>query len=267
MYKATMLFQATTAPAGVSPDPARTGGWSESHYFDGSLDILRSSFGSLCNRRANLLPNNTFIVGQRFQLLGGGSTTQGVRYMGNAGTAQDIPQMAILAYVPANGYVNVSRLTLRGLPDARVVGGEYNPLDTYNTALTAYLTELGLLGFRFKARSFLAAKDDVISITSGGLATLATGLGLSRGDKVRLLRTRNIHGNSVSGVYTVLSETDVVNVLLADWGGVAAVGGVMRKEVTIYPPYDNKGSSRGRVITKKVGSPFGKYRGRRSKRR
>jgi len=267
--KLTMLFEARTADAAISPARSRIGGWSESWYDNGPYtDAMRTAFLSVCEKRAALLPSGASIVGQRYQELDpiGASSTGSRLYPGTAGLQADIPQMALLLRIPGVGVKNAKPFYLRGLPDARVVEGEYSPASAYTLKLQAFLTELG--DWNFRGRNLASAAVPILTVSDSGVFQLEADSAVGVDSMVRVLRTTNAAGRQVGGRYRVSAKPTARTGTLADWNHGATVGGRIRLDAIIYPgiPLDLKPEDViSRVVTKKVGRPFAAYVGRRSK--
>jgi len=268
VYKMTMLFELATNVTSASSG-GRVGGWSESWYYDGVLGIGRPLFGTLCARRAAMLPTGARIVGQRFQQVSpnvGASQVASTVFPGSASTAADVPQMAILVKVLAGGgLANIRNWAMRGLPDARVIEGEYAPSVAFTTAFAQFVTALA--PFSFRAIQLDAPQQEINFIDENGIMNLLDTMTLGDGDLVKVMRTRDENGQSVSGIFKVGTGTTSSVKPLVNWTAGFTNGGRARKQVVIYPLIGSAGATLGRVVVKKVGRPFSGYRGRRSARR
>lgn len=266
--KCTMLIEARSAVSSPSVR-ARIGGWSESWYDNSSTltDVVRARFVTLCTRRAALLPQGTQITGQRYQIVDpvGASSTGSRIYPGSAGTQADIPQMALLMRIPGQGVANHRPVYLRGLPDARVVEGEYSPSAVYTNALSLFLQ--ALVGWNFRGRNLAAAAVPILTIDVNGVFQLETDSALGAGSMVRVLRTNLLAGGQFGGRFRIAAMPTARTGTLADWSAGPAVGGRLRLDSIIYPevgPGLTVDDVISRVVTKKVGRPFSEYSGRRS---
>jgi hypothetical protein len=265
--KVDLLFHASTNKAGGSADQVRTAGWSEGWYSNLAIDPLKANLDFLCRARASLLTSSAAIIGQRFRVVGGGSSSANKQYPGTQTVLGDLPSMALLCTVQGSGVPNVRRFALRGLADARAVEGEYVP----STQMTAGLTWFGNLlasdGWRFKARILTNVKGDIDSISTLGVVVMRSAVTLAVNDKVRFLNVVDDSGASQSGVYLVTAAPDSFHFTVAGYTGAAAHKGFARKEQTDYFTIGAGSFTRGRVITHKVGRGFFQFRGRRSARR
>lgn len=271
-WKYTMIFNSSTNVSGGSVGQ-RTGGWSEGLYSANAptaeigAGTYRSVFEELCSLRARLLPTGFAVVGQRYQQIDpiGGSATGGFNAPGSAGIQADVPQMALFLRLTAAETPNIKPLTLRGLPDARVVEGEYKPESTFTAALQAFVNKLNI--WRFKGRDLTQTPVAITSIDANGLATLDPGNPFVPDDYVRVLRTTDINGDRQGGRFRVIAPITTSTVTLQGWDLGECHGGKMRLDLTIYPLIGAQTANVLRVIVRKVGRPFGQYRGRASTRR
>lgn len=268
MIKCTALFNLGTVPADPAAATARIGGWSESWYFDGTPEAARTNFERLCAFRAGLMPTTAAIIGQRYQVIGGGSATASRRFPGAAGIATDVPQMGLLCTFPGQGVANIRRLTLRGFPDGWVSGGELLPNFDFNAAFTLFALAVTSNAFRFRGRD-LAAPSARIAGIAARVLTLTDPLVFIVGDYLQLRDVRTTTGRSVSGRYQVEATTGPTNATLRGFPATSTVelNGFANKYTIIYPLMQPRPAiSFSRIVVKKVGRPFGGYRGRSSKR-
>jgi len=271
-FKYTMLFQARTNVGGTAND-AHIGGWSESIYgAEGAFAISTVVFNRLMVARAQLLPSSTAIIGQRYQAVDpvGASSTGATRLPGTWASDTDIPQMAVLLRGKAQGQPNVSRVTLRGVPDELVFQGEFKNKDNYQALLNAYLGELN--NWFFKARDLAAEQARILDIDANGNVVTLDAITAPVETLVRVLRTVEEDGTFVGGLFKIQTKTDNFNFKLREWEGQVTRKGRIRVETVTYPRFGNFGTTGNpfptpRVLTRKVGRPFGQYRGRASRRR
>lgn len=278
--KCTMLFQLATNLDFPSLPSRRLAGWSESWYFPGSSIPSAIQFTNgigpfgpialqgLCPARAALLPPGAAIVGQRFQVVSptGPSQTLGQIFPGSEGEAADIPQQALLITVPSTNANNIRRSTLRGIPDARVVEGEFQNTPSFNGALNTFFNTLG--NFLFRGRDLSQSTVNIVSISPLGVVTCEANIPFLVNDMVRVLRTRTADGDLVGGRFQVASVGPGSNVftLLAWTPPEATTGGRVRKDAIVYVAIDSTRIAVNRCVTRRVGRPFTQYRGRRSRR-
>jgi hypothetical protein len=284
LYKATLLFQCVTGRSNIQIDPRTTqlgtnqriAGWSESYYTENVsfADLLLRVTGtggaanSLCSARAALLPLSAAIVGQRYQELSpvGPSTTATELFRGVSGQLTDIPQMALLCKVPTSNALKFRRLILRGIPDDIVIQGEYAPTRTFSDALDFFFLILGA----FKMRINTTGRPVVVnSISAINVVTLKDirPAGLLAGMYVTFAGVQPATGRPVGGTFRVDALGGVNNTFtITGWDKGASTGGSMTFVTETFPSLVALGSSVSRIITRKVGRPFGGYVGRASRR-
>ncbi len=267
--KCSALFQLTTGLTSNN-DNHRTAGWSESFYANGGAsESIKTNWLEWCRRRAALMPPACTIVGQRYQQIDpvGPTQTGGVIFPGTSGLATDIPQMALFLKMPGLGVTNFRPTYIRGLPDARVVEGEYQPSLTFSQKLLQW--QLQCQFFAFRAVDLATANYPLFGIANDGTFTTEGAHGLVVNDVVNVLRTLTDAGDQVGGKFRVIAPVGTNSGTLFGWNLGNTTGGRIRKKLIIYPKIDAMTFDEliGRVVTKKVGSPFAKFRGRTSKKR
>jgi len=268
--KVTQLFQCGTVDK--DGNAARIGGFSESWYTDLTISDteLTPRWNNLCRLRAALLPANCRIVGNRLAQVDpvGASKGYDTVFPGTAASDNDLPQVALQFSMRAQSGFNNRQVTLRGVPDARVVKGEYAPSQAYNAALAAYFDELTRF-WKMRAidRTILPVK--IVSISSGGLLTTEKPHGLAAEQTVQLMSVHFGDGPKVSCLAYVVSAptTTTANIILpAVAHGQAGSGGRARKYLVTYPGVTIASTEviAPVAVTRKVGAPFRKFRGRRT---
>lgn len=262
MLRFSMLFHSVSANV-------RVAGWSESWYFDGDVLAAETPAQRLCEARAAILPSNSKIIGQRYQVIGGMSRTSSLIFPGTTRLGNDVPQMALLCRVVAIGTANKKLFTLRGLPDNYVVAGELAAVDQLVPAVRNYLTNVSILGFRFRGRTLTNPQVNILSVAADGTFQLTADLIYNQGDYLTMMRVKDVFGRSVKGSFYVLTKTDARNGRFASWPAGVAVGqnGRVRKLEYQYPQIAGVGSQYLRVVVRKVGRPFDLYHGRAPARR
>jgi len=269
--KATMLFSLTTAPDN-GLDNARTGGWSESWYFSGTIAETVTAFtsgaGALCPLRAALLPATASIMGQRYQTVDplpvGAAISRARDFPGRPVLVTDVPQMALLISCVGVAVPNVKHFVMRGVPDENVVGGEFKPVVSYANALELFLAKLGT--FKFKGMDSTVPKIAVSEVnTAAGTCTTKVPHNFVVGDRVRFTGLQNSQTvKSFSEERTVISIPTVNTFVFASQLiGFTYTIGFVRKKTTIYIPVDPANSEVQRATVRKVGRPFDQYVGRR----
>jgi hypothetical protein len=284
--KCTALFQLATNVDFPNLPQRRIGGWSESWYVPGisiptALQLFNGisltstlSYLGWCAYRAALLPPGALIVGQRFQVINptqppspGASQTLGQLFPGGWGEPADIPQQALLCSCASVGTNNIKRFTLRGIPDARVVEGEFQASGPYNQLLQAFFTSLN--GFLFRGRDLSQTTFNLVGITALGVATTVQAHNYTVGQIVRVLRSKTVDGDLIGGLFRVSAiGPDQFTFTMGNWSPAeATTGGRVRLEQITFPAVDVTRTFFQRATTRRVGRPFTQYRGRRSVRR
>lgn len=273
--KVTLLFNAGTIDA--SGNAARSAGFSESYVTTVPIDspTLQTNWNNLAIARAALLPANTRICGSRFQNIDpvGGSRQYDNVYPGTSSALNDLPSVALQWTIRSPSTPNQRSLILRGIPDARVVTGEYAPSAGYNAALQAFFAQL-TANWQFRAinRTILPVK---IRSVVASLMTTVTAHGLNVGDYVNVMST-NVPGDPVtkhSYTAVVIAPVTLTTATLALTGRndfiPDSTGGRVRKAGIIYPNISITAAEiiSPNAINRKAGAPFRKFRGRRTARR
>lgn len=264
-YKMTMLLELATNVGGAS-EGHRLAGWSEGVYaISTDFAAARASFQNLCQKRAALLGTGGSVVGQRYQLIDptGRTQTEARIYKGST-LLTDAPQVALTFTVPAKNSPNVRRFTLRGAVDSIVVEGEYQPGPNTPAKLNAFV--FALSGFRFRASNLQAPIVPIGSIAADGTFVLQQPLTYAVNDYLNVSRARNAQQQSFSGRFHVGIRTDAQNGKFSNWFNGATLGGTAQPDTTIYPEFDVAPNPTPKVVVRKVGRPFGGYRGRASTR-
>ena len=286
IVKCTLLFQQASGQfsfgvigEGFPQTDHRVAGWSESYYYDGpgGADLFARVTGqglgagstSLCEARARLLPVQSGIVGQRYQQLDpkGRSQSGASRFPGSSGILNDVPQMALLCKIPTSDGLRIRQLVLRGIPDARVVNGEYQASQQFRADLQNFFNVLS--GFSMRSLGLGLTNSKTGSIDASGLFTSSFDLPVyAVGDRIRFENFQNATGQRFFGNSTVKSVGPGPNQLVVqNWTLGALTGGRIFRYDPSYPFLDGSLASISRIVVRKVGRPFDQYRGRSSNRR
>lgn len=268
-WKLSMVFQVTTTPVGGTVT-SRTGGWSESVYNPTLTDGTRAEFARLCVARAALLPTNAAIIGQRFQQVDpiGGSSTAGAKYPGViAGTATDpsgdLPSTALHCRTRCKNAPNVRNTDIRCVPDTIVRGGEYYADTAFKSALTLYFIELD--GWDMRGQVKTNPQEPIFSVAASGVVSFNRAFTVTTPSSVQVLGVMNAAGQRISGTFKALSQPTTSSVMLQGWIYGDGQGGSLRPKNIDYFTLGESDSVG--IISKKVGAPSRKFRGRRSKRK
>lgn len=279
-FKVTMLMQQGTGIAAGDPTATNEhiGGWSESLYLTATdpgqaLSVVRFgavSFPSILSQRALLLANSGIVIGFRIQQVmpkSGRAQTGVVNYNGIAGPT-DVPQMALLVTMGAINALNIRHFSIRGIPDAMVVNGEYSPSASFTSALASYFANLGT-NYSFVGQDLTQALADIVTIkaATGVLTTTANMGSWTVGDTIQIFKTKfDVTAQSVSFKAKILTVNTLTNFNITPAPLLDCSGGTARKVLPVVLNMDGNGQV-SRVGVRKVGRPFGQYVGRRSKKR
>lgn len=271
--KVTLIFNAVTLdPTG---NAQRLAGFTESYYSEKDINdaTLQTDWNNLAIARANLMPANVSIIGSRYQNVDptGASRQYDNVYPPTTTVQNDLPGVALQWTVRGLTTANQRSLILRGIPDGRVVTGEYLPSLQYNNAIIAFFAQLKA-NWRFRAIDRTVLPIKIVSIV-GGVMTTATPHGLVAGNVVNIMSTK-VGSDRVVTSY----EAGVLPGTTANTAGLFLAGrgenvpdsvfGRVRRAGRIYPRFD---ITNGEMITptaihRKAGAPLKKFRGRRTVR-
>jgi len=273
-FKVVVLFNGSTTGDNFFPGlPGQGGvthpfGFSEGYVtstgsFDSEVAFLRTQLGP---KRAAILPPSTRIIGARFYQPGGGRAQPVALSLPGTSNTTGLANKAVLctsnnanAAVPRQWWVH-------NMPDAQVVGGEFQPSNFFLGRFTAYLDAIGQASWMGLVRT---SNINVVTINAAGLVTCAGVHAFAVGQFVTLSKTLLESGQKFGGLFRVSTVGPLSSQLtLLDWDQGAATGGNMYlKNLT---PYVIGASGRplvNRAGTRRVGRPFDLYRGRSSRRR
>jgi hypothetical protein len=273
--RVSFLFQLTTDPEDVAVAQSHIAGWSESHWDSiDSTPINSPAYISLAQRRALMLPRQAAIIGwkqQKFTLsknkaIGGGVATFKQRFPGSLSLSANVPQDALMFSASIAGGPNAVRFNCRAVPDEAVVRGEFNNFPAYKQFMDLFRADLVTRNWGALVRDLAQPSVRVKKILNN-VITVEAGGGFAQDDYVILRRVRDVVTNEpISGSFliTLVAGNDLTVVGLPA-GATAEAVGFARKDVVRVANYTAVNFAR--VVTKKVGSPFERYRGRRSKQR
>lgn len=276
VYRATSTFQITTTPTDPRFGVAHTGGWSESFWtLIDPLGPAEGAWTALRRARANLMPASASIVGfrvQKYNMTGNqlqaqGSTIGVSKIPGRDAIVTDLPQAAIALVLTTAG-PNKANLILRAIPDDYIKGGEFAPDPPYLAFLTTFRNQIIANQYGFAGRDLSQVSARVLTISSEGVVTVdgIPSTGLVVNDFVRFNRVITAVGALVTGTFQVMAVAGNTFTVRPPWPGlVSKPGGTVRRDQMAFFPYTD--TFLRRATTRKVGAPFEKYRGRRSKRR
>jgi hypothetical protein len=271
-WRAAFVIDFASAPTNLQDAAVHKGGWSESMWWDYN-NAPTVTGPAWAQKRATLLPRTCRIVGMRLQqftlvdgqFVAGATSALGIGVSGNSYWDPDLPQVSLSLKASSAGAGNVRRFNLRGVPDAQMSGGEYQPATTYKTLMTQFLDLMTSQGWSFPGKNLANASLPIIGIDAGVLKVL-NAAGLQAGNWLRFLKVRDITGKLISGRWQILSIAGN-SITLAGFDPTIAVGHVGKVRKEEYSLKVITDIQIGRAAVKKIGRPSEGYRGRRSKRR
>jgi hypothetical protein len=249
----------------VATDDGRVGGFSDNFYISvADLSGVANYARQLAPARAALLPNGSKLIAYRATNVLDPSITDldNTIWPGSSGLGTDLPQAALqVQLTAANG--SKRQWLMRGVPDARIVGGVYSPTLAYNRAMDALFTLLQ--GWDMRCVSRANPRITVQGVTNVGAVTLAADIDVAVGDTVRFFRTRDEFGRAVKGPFLVTTRTDPRHFTVNNWTLGAVKRGLCQKYGVVYSRIAS--CKRTGAAVKKVGRAFFPFIGRRSRGR
>lgn len=274
LQKISFLMQVTTQAKTRNYASPRAGGWSEGFWDASGLLFADPKITVLLNARALMLPQQASILGVRAQqytidgnkLVPGGAASQAVNKPGSAAYNVNIPQDCMLCSASVVGANNTTHFKLKCIPDEVIETGEFNGDATFRQKMQAYFGYLISYAQGSVLRDFSKPLLRVLSVANK-VVTLDAVPGGPVGLYFRFKRVRDKNtGKPIQGVFRCTAATgtaltfDDLDPALA-----AGPGGFMRNDALIFRSYDDINFARS--TDGKIGNPFARYRGRRSKRR
>lgn len=244
-------------------------GWTEHYYIPESFSAVTTArVEAMIQVRMRLLSPQAQTTKYRLAELDPAGKVKTVKHIvfGNDATCDNVEQ-ALTWQIRSGNSSNRRTLTLRGIPDARVVGGVYHPTEAYDNKIRAFFRVLIEGGWRFRGKGLAGASSRIQSISDAGVMVLRDNLDADVGNEVQVLRSFAA-GHRAKGITTNITvETNAKNYTLAEWPYGASTGGRVRKvTATDYFPYEITDGEQvyPEACTRQTGSPPVKSRGRRS---
>lgn len=274
LQRISIKFLVTTEPVVADDASAHSGSWSEGHWDNVGIPLDGALMNNVLTARAAMLPKQAAIIGVRAQqytisenkLVPGGTSTFKTRKPGLAAYNINIPQDAMLMSAAVAGNPNAVKFKLKSIPDEVIVRGEFNGDPTFKGKMTTYGNRLKEAGFGSVIKNYTNPSMRILSIAGGHIFVDSTFIGL--GQYIRLRRVRDsITGRPISGSFKVTAlnaTTGDLTVAGLPTGAAAEAGGFGVLDQLTFGAYSTITFSR--VTDGKIGGPFEKYRGRRSKR-
>lgn len=277
-FKFTMHFSLDTMQNATSPK-SRLAHWTERHFvnsdtLDGANSIIMNAGApaggtGILAQRAALLPGTGLIYKYTLQAYKLGpdnievpaSSAEPflVEFKGPDGTVCDIPQQGLLCSIAlGGGHPARPRFILRGIPDDRVLRGEFSATAAYRRALTAFLNGLApsygtYVDERTTAQGRGQPVDEIdLDGTVWGHEAITV---VAVGDLAKILRTTNSDGRRTGGVYRVDDRDDANgSIELGDWDRGDTKGGSIRRFRRVFASYAPGTGQFIHQATRKVGS-------------
>lgn len=271
-WKVVVLFDGRTtgdSPLTAVPSSAalHSFGFSESYLtssssFDNELNYLQNSFAP---KRAGILPGSTRIIGARFYQVGGGRAIPiKLNFPGTSGVTGIANKAVLCTSNNANAAV-ARRWWVHNIPDAQCTGGEFTPSVSYGTRFNQYLDTLAAASWSGIVRASLAT---IVTIDAAGLVTCSAAHSFAVGQFVTISRTLTENGSLFGGLFRVATVGPLSSQFtLVAWDQGACSGGdAFLKQAQAYVIGLSGRPFIERAGTRRVGRPFGLYRGRSSRR-
>lgn len=269
--KVIFKFMVTTRPLVANVASAHSGSWSESHWAGNVVTPDDESVRNIARYRADLLPKEATLIGvtvanytiSKNKLIPGATRSGKFHFPGLSAYTVNVPQDALALRLPITGRINSVRTVLGCAPDEIMESGEYNGNPLFQRAVSLFMTRL-----RIEAAAFGSIVTDlslpqarILSIAANVITTDLAGVAVV-GDYVKLKRVTTVTGSIVTGTYLVTAVAGAVYTVQG-LNVTVNLKGSMRKDVVVFGTYDF--GTVDRACTRKIGSPFERYRGRRSK--
>ena len=278
MVKLSMLFDHNLGDG-------RSSGWSESFYF--SDDITGTNWAGaldlVSRARADLLPSKANIIGARVTAINDAAYSAGEPQRGytvsnlypggwqggpHGADNQDMPQVSLIIRGIASGAKNMRTFEIRGMPDDIISQGVYAPSRPYQTRMSAYLRAIAANNMRFRGVDYTKPVGKLVSVDANGNFVFAPTAPLQVNWFIELLRVRDINNKSVRGVYQIGTvAADGAGKFIGWPGNVVNSSGKVRIRSFTYPLFAADSLQAIRTTVRKVGRPFGLWRGRASARK
>lgn len=277
LQRVTLKLQVTTDPVSASSAIPHSGSWSEGHWDNVGLAINSPLLYAVAIKRGLMLPKQAAIVGIKLQqytisaakdrLIPGGTRTLSVRFAGNPLYNVNIPQDAMGFAAAMNGTPSAVRFKAKCIPDEVVSQGEFNGDAAFKTTMTNYGTALKDAQLGSVVRDLTLPSARVVSLVGGVITPDFNPFFFASGFYAILRGVKDdITGKPISGSFLCTSSAAGAFTFQGlPTGAVAHNSGFIRADEIKFASYASIGYTR--VGEGKIGAPFEKYRGRRSKRR
>jgi len=255
VYKCTAIFDGNGA------------GWSESYFaYASGIVNARLLFTQLMDDRDDMLGSGFTIPYMRVTQYNVRANTQFFEnpVPTNSGFDPDTAWNALLMRLVAAGN-NHRSLMLRGWPDDCFKNGRFTPIPSCATALTRFRNTLSAGGYSIVGQDPTKPIKPFVSISGSGLVIFGTPHGYPAGIPVYLYRAKTVANRTIRGTFTTGDSPTATSLQLTGWvepGG--AVSGALREKLVQDSFITN--TLVERAALRKVGRPFGLFRGRARRR-
>jgi hypothetical protein len=241
-------------------------GWSETYYsVFTSLDSALARVERLTDLRVNLMPETVQITYQRVSddAVFRDAFVDALAKNGTFPDADgsDAAFVSLLVRLSSGNQTKRS-LFLRGIPDTLIVNGLFQPSATWLNAWRAFSNELKS-AWAISGYNPLVSPASVLFITDAGGVTTLGAHGLSVGQTCRF---RNVRCEPTTSGKTFIVTT-VINPTAFTVAGWAPRPAIQQAKAQVFPNFKvllNIDSARyERIVSRRVGRPFGLSLGRR----
>lgn len=238
-------------------------GWTESFYaIASSRAAAKAGLNSLMAQRDDWLGLGYSVPYERVTNYNNRRDTQ--FYQANIGAGShldgDTPWQALLIRITAANGMTRTWLP-HGFPDDWFKNGNWTPDGNATAALTRIFNRLKDGGWALVGQDPTKPIKPITDITSGGLATFPVPHGYGDGTPLYGYRLKDALGKNIKGKFRVLNSPSSVTAQLSGWPPTrSAVSGSLR-EINIVDSMIIDAFVE-RAALKKVGRPFGLFRGR-----
>ena len=266
-------FNYTSVPEDPTSASAHSGSWSENHWDNAGLSANDPLLSAIAIARAGMLPKQAAVIGIRTQqytidqnkLVPGGTSTFKTLVAGNQTYDSNLPQDGLRFSALCAGQPKAIRFTAAAIPDDVIKGGEYTGDPAFNRFVVAYINALIRAGLGSVVADFTQPSIRVLGIAPPVIRLETASAGYAT-NYIKLKRVVDSHTNlPIKGSFlcdSVAGQNYTVEGL--DPTAIAGPGGFARRDFIKFAPYAE--IKVDRATPRKIGSPFEKYRGRRSKR-
>lgn len=241
-------------------------GWSETWFRDGdSLAAGQAANVQLISVRDDILVQTASIIGYRTSVVENPaivSHVTDINIPGSYNALRDITNAALLFEATTPRYTR-RQIWVRGMPDAVLVSGAYDPSSSFAVAVNAWRNQLVTNGWSIRTQN---RQDwplrDIAGVDATGILTMFTDPGYSVGMNVKFFRTKDTTGKTIKQIFKIVSGDFATGFKLNGWpAGRVVFNGRVRAYVLRTEPID--GIQIAKAGSRKTGRIFGVPAGRR----